>query len=233
MGENRVEARKKADFWKKWGLRLIVPGLILLPLGYFFYHLLLIVGAILIFIGGVIYSRSETWEKGAEGEERVIDELEKLGDDYEIFSDLVLPGETSNIDHIVVSKYGIFVIETKNLDGLIKCNGDSWSRRKVGRKGTPYEGEIGSPSKQVKANAVKLKEFLEKKHFEVFVEKDVFFEGVVVFTDSSADLKIKNPKVEVVRVEDLNELIRGRDREVFDSEEVSKFCKALRTLVRK
>lgn len=49
--------------------------------------------------------------------------LHRLGDGYRVYKDLYLPRPDSNgttqVDHIVVSIYGIFVIETKNYTGWI------------------------------------------------------------------------------------------------------------------
>lgn len=58
------------------------------------------------------------------GEDRAALELEDLdGAIYELYHDLYLPrpdGEgTAQIDHLVLSPYGIFVVETKNLSGWI------------------------------------------------------------------------------------------------------------------
>lgn len=43
------------------------------------------------------------------------------GNDYIVINNITLPSKfgTTQIDHIVVSIYGIFVIETKNYTGLI------------------------------------------------------------------------------------------------------------------
>ena len=59
--------------------------------------------------------------KGKEGENRVHNILMQLPDDYVILDDVVLPTNkgTTQIDHIVVSKYGVFAIETKNYRGEI------------------------------------------------------------------------------------------------------------------
>lgn len=61
--------------------------------------------------------------KGRIGERRVARRLrDGLGQEYEILNDIYLPsreGETTQIDHIVVSPYGIFVVETKNWTGWI------------------------------------------------------------------------------------------------------------------
>ena len=60
--------------------------------------------------------------KGWFGEWQVTRILDKLGEDYKIYNDLYVPkedGGTSQIDHIVTSPYGIFVIETKHYAGWI------------------------------------------------------------------------------------------------------------------
>lgn len=61
---------------------------------------------------------------GAAGEMWVRKELKKLNqDDYKVINDLLIKtsdGKTHQIDHIVISKYGIFVIETKQYNGYIK-----------------------------------------------------------------------------------------------------------------
>ena len=59
--------------------------------------------------------------KGKEGENRVHNILMQLPDDYVILDDVVMQTNkgTTQIDHIVVSKYGVFAIETKNYRGEI------------------------------------------------------------------------------------------------------------------
>ena len=61
-------------------------------------------------------------EKGIIGEKRIAHLLSQLPeDDYHVMNDVLLEiGNTSSqIDHIVVSRYGVFVIETKNYAGII------------------------------------------------------------------------------------------------------------------
>lgn len=60
-------------------------------------------------------------QKGKRGEMRVFSILSQLPDDYTILNDLVFRTEkgTTQIDHVVVSKYGVFTIETKNYRGEI------------------------------------------------------------------------------------------------------------------
>lgn len=73
---------------------------------------------VLFFYG--IHTSTATY-KGWEGENRVHNILMQLPDEYYIFKDVILktPKGTTQIDHIVVSRYGVFAIETKNYRGEI------------------------------------------------------------------------------------------------------------------
>ena len=84
----------------------------------------------IVFVAGfaaLLYRGSST-AKGARGEARVSTTLTKALDQstYHILNDVTLPAQagTTQIDHIVVSRYGIFVIETKNMAGRIYGDAD-------------------------------------------------------------------------------------------------------------
>lgn len=64
---------------------------------------------------------------GLRGEHTVSRELHRLGEKYIILNDLMLKTShgTCQIDHVVLSPFGIFVIETKNISGKITGN-DEW-----------------------------------------------------------------------------------------------------------
>ena len=77
--------------------------------------------------------------KGAIGEKRVAHILKKLPEDrYKVINNLLIQnnGHTTQIDHIVVSVYGIFVIETKTYQGWIYGgeNSDYWTQNIYGNK---------------------------------------------------------------------------------------------------
>ncbi|MBQ7613262.1 MAG: NERD domain-containing protein [Spirochaetaceae bacterium] len=58
--------------------------------------------------------------KGAVGETKVNVRLKFLGDEYIVLKDLLIQnksGHTSQIDEIIISEYGIFVVETKHYNG--------------------------------------------------------------------------------------------------------------------
>src|SRR5699024_4382405 len=61
--------------------------------------------------------------------------LRRLNKKYVVLHDLLLPtsltpSKITQIDHIVISPYGIFVIETKNYKGIIigNSNDDTWTQ---------------------------------------------------------------------------------------------------------
>jgi len=61
---------------------------------------------------------------GSFGESRVVASLSSLArrnSEYKIFNNVILPTPdgTTQVDHIVISPFGIFVVETKNLSGWI------------------------------------------------------------------------------------------------------------------
>ena len=69
-------------------------------------------------------------QKGKRGEKLVAGRLrDGLSEEYLILNDIYLPlpdGTTTQIDHVVVSQYGVFVVETKTYSGWIF--GDEKSR---------------------------------------------------------------------------------------------------------
>lgn len=69
------------------------------------------------------YKPKTAIQKGIAGERRVSKSLNSKLDTtkYRVIDDLTLPTHTgtTQIDHIVVSRYGVFVVETKNMSGWI------------------------------------------------------------------------------------------------------------------
>ena len=82
-------------------------------------YIILAIFLVAIFFYG-IYTGTASY-KGKAGENKVHNILMQLPDEYYVFKDVVLKTKngTTQIDHIVVSKYGVFAIETKNYRGEI------------------------------------------------------------------------------------------------------------------
>ena len=69
--------------------------------------------------------------RGIIGEKRVRKHLDRLPKEhYSVLNNVMVKAKkgTSQIDHIVISSHGIFVIETKNYKGWIHGNEDSGGR---------------------------------------------------------------------------------------------------------
>ncbi len=77
----------------------------------------------ILFIALAIYFAwyNSARQKGKRGEMYVFSILSQLSEEYTIMNDLVFRTKkgTTQIDHVVVSKYGVFAIETKNYRGEI------------------------------------------------------------------------------------------------------------------
>lgn len=69
---------------------------------------------------GILLSSSNP---GARGERKVNSSLKRNLDqnEYRVIKDLTLPAGngTTQIDHVIISRYGVFIVETKNLRGWI------------------------------------------------------------------------------------------------------------------
>jgi ssDNA-binding Zn-finger/Zn-ribbon topoisomerase 1 len=85
-----------------------------------------VLGAVAIIAVAVVTPASTTaWETGARGEEwtaRMLDPLTERG--FVILHDCRIPGSKANIDHIAVGPSGVFVIETKNVAGRLRIDGN-------------------------------------------------------------------------------------------------------------
>ena len=135
-------------------------------------------------------------------------ELRKLNKEYKIINDIMIrtsDGSTHQIDHIVISKYGIFVIETKQYNGyLIGNDYDKKWRFKTNRK-TYY---INNPVHQNYGHVQALKEILNIQEEKLIP---------IVCISSNAKLRI-NSNV-VVRITKLLDKIKSYNNQIIYNEE--------------
>lgn len=120
--------------------------------------------------------------KGKVGEKRVAHRLDKLPqDEYRVLNDVMIPTPkgTSQMDHVVVSEYGIFVIETKFYNGWIYGGefSEQWTQNIYGTKHQFYNPILQNGG-HVKVLQMVLKEF-----------GDLFIYPIVTFS-GQADLKV-------------------------------------------
>ncbi len=133
------------------------------------------------------------------GEKKISSILSRLPkEDYKVIDNLLIKSATRTlqIDHVVVSRYGIFVIETKNYTGWITGTDYSeyWTKNMYGNKYKFY-----NPIKQNKGHI-----FALSKQLGIKIDK---FISVVVFLNN-ADLKI-NTSQNVIYAHQVNDLIRA------------------------
>jgi len=66
--------------------------------------------------------KEDIWRKGAVGEIAVGKSLDQIAVKHNFFvlHDRAIPGSVANIDHILVTSFGVFVIDAKNYQGLVK-----------------------------------------------------------------------------------------------------------------
>lgn len=101
-------------------------------------------------------------KKGIEGEEKVKKLLSSLPKEYIVLNDILLKYKdiTTQIDHIVVCKKGVFVIETKNYSG--KIYGDDYRKywtQKVNRRKNTFYSPVWQNKTHVNAVKSLLKNF--------------------------------------------------------------------------
>lgn len=147
--------------------------------------------------------------KGIIGEKHVRKGLIKSLDETKtnIINDVTLPledGGTTQIDHILVSNFGVFVIETKNMSGWIfgSEHQAKWTQT-IHRSKYPFQNPIRQNYKHTKT----LAHLLNMPH-----ER---FHSVVVFT-SNAELKTKMPN-NVGHLKEMMVYIKSFKEEVFDN----------------
>ena len=138
--------------------------------------------------------------RGKRGESRIARKLGRLEKDYyTVLNDLLIstPTGTSQIDHVVLSRSGIHVIETKNSSGWIHGGEGSgqWTQSIYRTK-----NRFTNPVKQNWAHVRALKQVLSELG-------DIPIYPIVVFA-GSAELKNVNSKSPVVYGSDLLETIR-------------------------
>lgn len=158
----------------------------------------LIVIMILIYILlRIFYSKF----RGGMGEYWVKKELEQLPkEEYIVFNDIMIEDDKGShqIDHIVVSKFGIFVIEMKNYYGMILGDNykDKWIQY-LGKNKYYFKNPIHQNYGHISA----LKDLLN-------LEESVFI-SIICFSND-AKLKIKGEN-NVVRLNSLLSLIKSFD----------------------
>jgi hypothetical protein len=146
---------------------------------------------------------------GEYGEKRVARKLHALPGEYITLNDILLPTHcgTTQIDHIVVSPYGIFVIETKNYKGWIfgHENSEEWKQSLLGKKNllgwSSEQHKLRNPIRQNASHARNVRRMLKPLGEFAIIP-------IVVFSDN-AELNITAPNRIVINWGSLRSTIRS------------------------
>lgn len=184
-----------------------------------------------IFIVLVMVRRSPKY-KGKKGEMKVHDVIAKLPNDYVKYDDVVLKTSwgTTQIDHVVVSRYGVFVIETKNYRGDIYGSDEKeeWKQvivtpvryqRKFWKEYTYVtKNKMYNPVKQCQTHINALKKTVGWNDMPAVL--------LVVFT-GDANLSKVWTKHHVIYIENLEQVITGYTEVVMNDSDVLRVCDAI------
>jgi len=221
---NRVSVNKAASKFillsNFFGIVGCVFGLILVikfASGWLMWILAVFMG--LLLIAGIVDS-VKLHDKGKFGE-RIVNTILSNGlakETYKILDDVFLPiGEsgTTQIDHIVVSVHGVFVIETKNHSGLIfaEANNPRWVQV-LGKTKNQFQNPIRQNYLHIRAIADNLG------------IPDEYIHGLVAFSDY-AEFKTLMPEG-VVFFGQIPAAIKAFETEVFRQDQVKEIVKVIR-----
>ncbi|WP_246370040.1 NERD domain-containing protein [Saccharibacillus deserti] len=157
--------------------------------------------------------------KGRIGEGSVRHKLRKLDrKEYKVLHDLMIQrtnGKTSQIDHMVISKYGVFVIETKNYRGWILGSEKSeyWTQVIYKRKERLY-----NPIRQNYGHIKSLESYLG--------DSTIPFISIIAFS-TRAELKLEQMSTDVVYTTGLVSAIQKYKHVVLSDEQIYRIQKAL------
>ena len=177
----------------------------------------MIVEIIILFIISFFIKKTYL-DKGKLGERSVAKRLKKLDKHkYKVINDVILKTSrgTSQIDHLVVSNYGIFVIETKNYQGWIvgSENTDNWQQIIYNKK-----NYFRNPIKQNYGHIKAIEENLKLNNKIKYISIIVFMNG--------CDLKV-NTTTPVLYEHDLLKQIYKYKKQLLSEEEVKNTYKML------
>ncbi len=151
--------------------------------------------------------------KGKIGETKLKAYLATLNKDkYKILSDILLINDdtSSQIDFLILSVYGVFIVESKNYSGII--TGSDYDKQWTQRLGK-NTFHFMNPLHQVYSQSETLKKILDKPNFEII--------PVIVFS-INADLKVKTNQ-KVTYLIQAKQYIKSFEKEIYTQAEIERF----------
>jgi len=148
--------------------------------------------------------------------------LDLRKDVYRRFHNVIIPAKngSAQVDHVLVSPFGLFIVETKNKKGWIFGSGDDakWTQVIYGRK-YPFQNPLRQTYRQKKI----LAEYLELDEFKIHTV--VYFVGDCTFKTRLPDnvigsrlgTYVKRFQERVLSAHEINRILHKLERHVSES----------------
>jgi len=180
---------------------------------------------ILVRLGGYNKGKVGEWIAGGK-----IESLIKRNKNYRSFNSIILktPDGTTQIDHILISPYGIFVIEIKNLKGWIFGGAHQKKWTQSLRRGyrwhnmfNKYKFQFQNPVHQNYKHVKAVQKFLG-------VDSKIIFNLVVFVGDS--EFMTEMPE-NVMKLDEFLPIIKSRTAKILSDEKVERYTQKLRDYI--
>lgn len=170
------------------------------------------------FLLDMIFNKSRKAKyKGKKGEATVSSLLKKLPDAYRVINDVVVKSNkgVTQIDHVVVSEFGIFVIETKNYKGVIigSPDADKW-KQKLGNTTNNFYNPLRQNYGHIKALQT------------LTGLPESAFISIIAFS-LDAKLRVDDAEGRVVYFNKLTTAIKGHQEKLLTTEQAAAACEAI------
>lgn len=168
-----------------------------------------------------LHKQRKIYRAGISGEKTVAKLLERLDNNYLVYNDIIIGGKEkgAQIDHLVLSPYGLFCIETKNMKGTIigKERDNNWVQKKIGQGGKTFEKQFYNPCKQSHGHVNAIKNLLRHKDFE-----NIWVQSVVVFSSETVSLRLELENTPVFTANKLLNYFENRKEVVISKEKLKR-----------
>lgn len=225
--ETSLKIKKRNEFIIQ--LVTIIMGLLSIPVYMItrnrYITIILIVLCFIIVLRYI--KKRKIYDYGIKGEMETANELSKLNNKYYIYNDIIIGGKEkgAQIDHLVLSPYGMFCIETKNMRGTItgREEDNNWQQKKIGQGGKIYEKEFYNPCKQSKGHINAINNMLVHENFH-----DIKVYSVVAFNNNSdTNLKIEVNHTTVLELDKLINFILSKNEKKIDDYKLKSLVKLI------
>ena len=148
--------------------------------------------------------------KGNLGENAVAKQLELLNNNYKVIHNGLFQLKNDimvQVDHIVISRYGVFVVETKNYGGVVEENERGWWKQIWYKSNFDFYNPMHQNESHIKSLM-----------YVLFTKRREIFKSVLVFPNTTILHTQKNTPA--IHVEDLCRYIEKFDTRILTDKEV-------------